>query len=552
MKRLILFLAATLACVAAWAGPAIRDIDITLDLKADGSAALTEVWDVTVTSGTEWYLVKENLGKIRIYNLAVTDENGRAFTNVGEWDVDRSIQEKAFRCGIVQKRGGCELCWGVGSYGDHRYTVTYTMTNVVEGYSDYDALHLQLVSPGLSSPPEHVKVTIRSDETPFSTINTRFWGFGFAGTSEFQDGALVMESSQSLSRKNSVIALVQLNKGIYSPSVNHSEEFATHLEQAMEGASFDDDEKEPSRWERLLSILMMLITSVGWFLFPLAAVIGSHVHNRKKVLGCKMSEVGWCRDIPFGGDILEADYVLGQLGEDKQKNTVAGAMILRMIWGGNLLVSKDAKDRIEISFNDAKSQDKFSESEKELYKMMKEASGADSILQYNEFSKWSAKHTSRVSNWVSKVKSEGRGSLGANGYLRSSKFTESGQAEARKVVGFKKFLEDFTIIGERASQEVALWHDYLVFASLYGIADKVAKELKDINPQAFEQMMVYDYPTMNEVVRMTRNMGNSITNARAQHFSGGGFSSSRGGFGGFTSIGGGGGFSGGGFGGGSR
>ena len=53
MKRLILFLAATLACAAAWAGPAIRDIDITLDLKADGSAAVTEVWDVTVTSGTE-------------------------------------------------------------------------------------------------------------------------------------------------------------------------------------------------------------------------------------------------------------------------------------------------------------------------------------------------------------------------------------------------------------------------------------------------------------------------------------------------------------------
>ena len=111
--------------------------------------------------------------------------------------------------------------------------------------------------------------------------------------------------------------------------------------------------------------------------------------------------------------------------------------------------------------------------------------------------------------------------------MRAEKFTESGQAEARNVVGFKKFLDDFTIIGERASQEVALWHEYLIFASLYGIAEKVAKELKDINPQAFEQMMVYDYPTMNEVVRMTRSMGNSITNARAQHlssgFHGGGF-----------------------------
>ena len=142
--------------------------------------------------------------------------------------------------------------------------------------------------------------------------------------------------------------------------------------------------------------------------------------------------------------------------------------------------------------------------------------------------------------------------MGADAYLSAGKFTESGQAEARKVVGFRKFLEDFTIIGERASQEVALWNDYLVFAALYGIADKVAKELKDINPQAFEQMMVYDYPTMTDVVRLTRNMGNSITNARVQNLSGGGFGSSRGGFGGFTSIGGGGGFHGGGFGGGSR
>ncbi len=552
MRRLILFLATVLACVSAWAGPAIRDIGITLDLKADGSADVTEVWDVTATSGTEWYLVKDDLGVIKIRDLSVKDETGRVYDNIGEWDVDRSIREKAGKCGIVTKRKGCELCWGIGSYGDHVFTVSYTMTGVIDGFSDYDALHLQLVSPGLSSQPEHVKVTVRSEVSPFSTINTRLWGFGFPGTAEFQDGELVLESTRALKRSESVILLTQLNKGQYAPATESSEEFATHLQEAMEGASYDDDPKETTFWDKVAAFFMMILSAFGWIFFPIIAVFGSQRRNRKKILGCKMSDVGWCRDIPFDGNILEADYVLGQLGEDKQKNTVAGAMILRMIWGGNLLVGKDAKDRIEISFNDAKSQDKFSESEKELYQMMKEASGSDSILQYNEFSKWSSKHTSRVSNWVSKVKSEGRGELGANGYLKSSKFTESGQAEARKVVGFKKFLEDFTIIGERASQEVALWNDYLVFASLYGIADKVAKELKDINPQAFEQMMVYDYTTMNDVVRLTRNMGNSITNARAQNFSGGSYSPSRGGFGGFTSIGGGGGFHGGGFGGGSR
>ena len=551
MRRLSLFLAAVLSCAAAWAGPAIRDIDITLDLKADGSAAVTEVWDVTATSGTEWYLVKDDLGVIRIRDLSVKDETGRIFDNVGEWNVDWSIQKKAGKCGIVSKRKGCELCWGIGSYGDHVFTVSYTMTGVIDGYSDYDALHLQLVSPGLSSNPEHVKVTVRSD-TPFSTINSRLWGFGFPGTAEFQDGSMVMESSRSLKRDESVILLLRLNKGLYAPATQSAEEFGTHLEKAMEGASYEDDEKKASFWEKLSSIFMMLLSVIGWIVFPILAAFGSQRHSRKKVLGCKLSDVGWCRDIPFNGNVLEADYVLGQLGEDKQKNTIAGAMILRMIWDGALLVGKDHKDRIEISFNEAKLPDSYSDSEKDLFHMMQEASGSDSILQYNEFSKWSAKHTSRVSNWVTKVKAEGKAQLGAESYLLGGKFTESGQAEARKVVGFRKFLEDFTIIGERASQEVILWNDYLVFAALYGIADKVAKELKDINPKAFEQMMVYDYTTMTDVVRLTRNMGNSITNARVQNLSGGSFSPSRGGFGGFTSIGGGGGFHGGGFGGGSR
>ena len=554
MRRLSVIWIALCVAVTAWAAsPGVRDIDITLDLHADGSAAVTEVWDVSATSGTEWYLVRENLGKIRIYDLSVTDETGRVYTNIGSWDIHRSLQQKAGKCGIVQKDDGCELCWGIGSYGDHTFTASYTMSNVIEGYSDYDALHLQLVSPELSSAPQHVKVTVRSD-TPFSTINTRLWGFGFPGTAEFQDGQLVMESSSPLKRDQSVILLLRLNKGIYAPAVNHSEEFSTRLEQAMDGASYEDDnDADEATWlEKLLSMLMVFVSVIGWFLFPLLAVIGSHFHNRKKVLGCKLSEVSWCRDIPCKGNLLEADYILGALGEDKQKNTVAGAMILRMIWGGNLRVSKDDRDRIEISFNDAASQEKLSQSEKDLYAMLKEASGSDVILQHNEFSKWSSRHTSRVNEWVSQVKSEGRTQMGADGYIRASKFTESGQAEARKVVGFKKFLNDFTIIGERASQEVALWNDYLVFATLYGIADKVAKELKDINPQAFEQMMVYDYNTMNDVVRLTRSMANSITNARVQNLSGGSFSPSRGGFGGFTSIGGGGGFSGGGFGGGSR
>lgn len=114
--------------------------------------------------------------------------------------------------------------------------------------------------------------------------------------------------------------------------------------------------------------------------------------------------------------------------------------------------------------------------------------------------------------------------------------------------GFRKFLNDFTLIELRGSAEVGLWQDYLVFGALYGIADKVARELKEINPELFGETISYDYETTRQLIWLTRNMASGITNARAAQSSG----ASRGGFGGVSSFGGGGGFSGGGFGGGAR
>ena len=42
----------------------IREIAIDVVFDSDGSARVTERWDVDVDSGTEWYLAKYNLGAI--------------------------------------------------------------------------------------------------------------------------------------------------------------------------------------------------------------------------------------------------------------------------------------------------------------------------------------------------------------------------------------------------------------------------------------------------------------------------------------------------------
>ena len=86
-----------------------------------------------------------------------------------------------------------------------------------------------------------------------------------------------------------------------------------------------------------------------------------------------------------------------------------------------------------------------------------------------------------------------------------------------------------------------------MYGALYGIAETVAKQLRDINPQLIEEGQEgFDYATLYLILRLNDSLSRSITNASIDS------EARSGGFGGGTSFGGGGGFSGGGAGGGSR
>ena len=594
----VILFAAVLYCPPAFSySPEIRDIDITLTLLPDGSASIHERWDVCAADGTEWYLVRGNLGDIGIGGLSVRDESGLDYICEDGWDTERSLAEKAGRCGILRKRDGAELCWGIGSHGDHVFDVRYTMSRCVKSLNDYDMLHLQTVSPGLSSPPRHVRVTVRAQGHQLDTANTRAWGFGYEGRVDFRDGAVVFESSEPFVRNSSVIVLLRFDKGMFSSPSVQDRDFSEALAVAMEGADFgghgSDGSEAGSGFARLLAL----------FVLGIAAMTGIGVWHRssvrRKILGMKPSEVGWCRDIPFGGDLEASAYTLEKLGEHAGRDTLAAALILRMIYKGQLSVSKDDRGRVELSFGSptASGDGRYDPSGKEsgrdsvgkvgasagsadghagdlnglhsggptgmdglrhgedpsaadLRKMMLEASGSDRVLQHKEFSRWAGRQTHEVAGWSRRALVHGRDALRDGGLIYGSAYTSSGSAEARKLLGLKKFLQDFTLMGEKDAIEAVLWQEYLVFGALFGIADKVADQLREINPEAFAEVMDYDYPTMHQLLLQTRILSAAITNSNAA-VAAENAGSARG-LGGGSSFGGGGGFSGGGFGGGSR
>ena len=111
------------AALPAAAQNQVNDVNISVVLATDGSAQVREVWDMTLSRGTEVYLGRENLGDIKILDLTVSDETGETYVTDRSWDTDRSFERKKGHCGLNSISGGYEICWGIGEYGHRTYTV---------------------------------------------------------------------------------------------------------------------------------------------------------------------------------------------------------------------------------------------------------------------------------------------------------------------------------------------------------------------------------------------------------------------------------------------
>ena len=526
MKRFLttLFFVAAL-CFAA-AAQEIRDIDETVVLRADGSARITQVWDVTVVSGTEFYLPFDHLGPLDIHDLAVS-EGDLAFVSEGDrWDVDRSLEQKRGRCGIVRKNHGVELCWGQGSLGDHVWTVSYTVDGLVMKMGEYNGLYFSFVNPGLSAPPQHVKVTLVNETggPAWTPDNVKVWGFRSPSEIFVEDGTIRAESTEAFSYNSAMTVLARFDADLFTPAVDYKKDFQKVQDLAFRGSDYKDKVTLEDIFTWILLIGGLLIfTPVGWVLlgvlYLLIHAFTYHVLGwkyEKKFFGARRIK-GWYRDVPLEGSIPAAYYVLSNgdrmnnLGKDISKNLI-GAYFLRWVLDGLVEVLPDPgkKSRVNLSFE---KNEEFTEPvESALYAMVREASGSNLILEAGELEKWSKKSFSRISNLPERTKTLGLKWFQDNRYYaKNNHLTKEGQEQARHLIEFKNYLEDFTLSRERGAIEVTLWRDFLVLAALFGIADKVAREFEKLYPVQFTQFTQSAGFTNATTLFNTLHMSNDIS-----------------------------------------
>lgn len=526
------------------ARPFLHSLDIRVVLSHNGDARITETRVMDIDSeGTECYIGLGNMGGSEVRDLEVSDENGLQFTNIGSWDVDRSRDWKAGKCGIVYKHNGYELCWGLGDSGSRTYTTRYTITSLVHAYPDADAIRHVFLDQDVSPKPDKARLSIEAeDSTLFTEENCGIWGFRFGGELSFEDGKIIVHNTEPFDYRGALYIMVRFDKGLFEPTIQEDDTFEHKKELAFEGSDYTSDDEEWT-WE---DTLILLFLALSFFVVPVIGLVWYFVYvwrARKKV----NKDLLWYRDIPLNGNLQQANDMLNAykyLGTDY--NNLLSACILKLIDMGAISIEEtlNRKGKTEQNFviHELKNPGDQPLLLRKIHSMFKTAAGDDTILEPKELRSFmrSSKNESITDSFINTLHTK----------TSISNYKER-LDDVRQVFGLKKFLKEFSLLDERHVNEVSLWKDYMIYATLFGIADQVIKDMKKINPEYFNMDQVAAQMANDHtlpVIYSTLHSGTSraVANkaAREARASGhGGHSSWRGG---------GGGFSGGGFGGGVR
>ena len=530
-----------------------NSVNLDVYINKDGSATVTERWDVNLDNGTEMYHAFYNLGNSSIELLSVVDDRGVNYTKK-EWDIHESFEAKTNHFGEYRDGNELDICWGISQMGARKYTVTYRINNFIYNTNDGYQIIYWTFFPHNNGGVGDVLVNIKADEAFSDDLDV--WGFGKYGAPCYvKDGMIIHTSDGYLANNESIILLAKFNGGTFDTSNYLDKSFDDVLNMAEEGAEHYIQDNKSSFMDKLAVGIIFMIEVLFFAFMGLIGYLG--FTNKDEYINFKkVKNAPPFRDLPLGEDYLMAHYYVKQFNLNNDKNDVLGAIILKLMKDDCIRFEETGKKGDEeITLL----KEPIANLELDLYKMLVSAS-VNGKLTSKKFKKYCSDHYTKLFNWVDSVYEDKREELVSSNlitktekkkllgfkhhvYTASDKVNEIGM----QMGGLRNFFKDFTSMNEKRPIEVKMWREYLIYAQLMGMAKKVAKDFKKLYPELETDPNYMN--TYSAVDRAIYFSNSSVSAAQSAHAAAA--SSYSGGGGGFSSGGGGGGSFGGGGGGGA-
>ncbi len=538
MKKILLFITTfILLTTTVYAKSDIYSINMDIYLNQNGDMDITEIWDVKAEDGSEWFKQIKNIDGISINNYTVSMD-GDLLTEKKDWDVNGNLESKRGFFGKNNINNGIELCFGKYDYNRHKFTIKYTMTNVIFNTNDAQVM----IGKIINEMPDHnfkdFKVVISSFYPFPKTLDV--WGTGYKGLAYVDsDGKIHLSNEENgdMGEKSYVSVLIKFPNNTFSTSkTDERYKVFEDVEKAFKEGTFDN--RKSSIWTTIIPVAVFGLAFAG--IIYAAHKNGYGYINNKKI---KEKETPAFRDIPCKKDLFYANILMKLNNFGYSASNIIGAVILKWVKEEKITFVKNVevkafKDKETYAIDLTKEATFTNESEQKIYNIMKEAS-TDGILEANEFKKWAQRNNSKFIELFKNMEEREQNKLKEKGHIYKRKNKEECSClnvmddtiyeDSKQLLGLKKFLKEFSEIDKKETIEVHLWDEYLMFAYIFGIADKVLSQLKKLYPEIIEQDTNY-YHT----VYMANSFASeAVRAANAYSAGGGGYSTGGGGGGGF-------------------
>lgn len=542
----------------------IESINITAEIQDDGSVIISDHRIFNAYSGTEHYISIGNLGDSELQDFEVYDSNNVLLEDIGKWDVNASFDEKAGKYGINHSGNNLELCFGLGEYGRREFTIRYKITNFVRNLNDnHQAIYWKFLNEDMNKIYNAEVKIINNKGFTYQYPETRIWGFGFEGRTEILENELTAEIGNNFTSTNYMVVLAIFEGKVFDTNATFDYTSEALIKKAKEGSySYDSDSDSSNEYpknNRLINHNTRYRSNgfFGFFLGPtfsifafILMIIGVKIFSKSSPKKLSMpldSDVDYYREIPYD-NFLETEYIT-----DSSVSDIISAYIIK--WINDQKLNDDVEEKgfifkknqlsLRILTQKNSSKDVL---EQQLWEMVIKASKGDGVLTQKEFNKYISGNISKFNIWVSNFSEESKRQLYYKGYLKKEEvkilgipirdkyeLAEEGNKLQNNIVGFKKYLKDFSLLNERGISESLLWEEYMVWAAYLGVAKEVYEQFKIVNPN-IEHTMGYNLDTIyytNVFGRSVQSTYRSANSSSSSSFGGGGSSFGGGGGGSF-------------------
>lgn len=588
----------------------LENLEYVVEINSDGSMDVTEKWDLKVydtnTVFKDFDYPENKFSNVRV--LDTTNGQNQPLTQIYE-----AMYHVTPGCYYAMNyNGNFEIAWCVNSENTTKrlsYEISYTVTDVVQLYADCAEFYWQFVGQEETIPAYNIKGTISLPSTISNIEDLRIWAHGpLSGDIQKPNGNTVTFDLPNLRSDEYLEIRIVTPPQIYELISNRKSVNKLESIIAEETKWADEANAKREQAKKYMQMFKMFI-NIGSILISI--FLFTRINKAREILKTRpekqIQKLDYFRDFPDKTATPgEAEY-MRMYNKSFNTQNAFSAIIMDLANKGCIKFEPIANEKKNVTIVITNKVIELKSDEDAIFKFICSASEDDRITM-KEFRKYCERNSKETYYLYESIKSKSKDeckkrkcvddellkectkySIEHRLYIISlaalfgidivlfafypivllpfimmiisaiyygklvnsySGITVKGLEEREQWKGLKKYMEDFSLLKEKEIPDLVLWEKYLVYATAFGIADKVLKQLKVAYPQLMDDdYMRNNYASMYYMshYNVGREFSNSMNRGYSSYVSSQASSGSGGG-GGFSG-GGGGGFGGGGSGG---